>query len=211
MADAPPPQTGRERLISLIAGISTWKQALILIVVGFAILGGVMLYQHPEWVEEVFHRESTELTMVPAEQIQGELPTVRREIEAEVVFVLGTVVARNQAWLIAYDAAPDVADTLKELAGTRATTNLPIFAESYTWNMALVAVLDGEVSCIPLGEVEAEVVKRTGIVEVCVSGIPPGPRGLIGLLVAGFREPRDRPARTHVRNALRSAALNWMQ
>jgi hypothetical protein len=49
------PDPGRiDRVLTYITGISTWKQALILIVLGAAILLGVMIYQHPYWIENVW-------------------------------------------------------------------------------------------------------------------------------------------------------------
>lgn len=207
----PPPASRTDRLISLVAGISTWKQAMILVVLGFALLGGVLLYQHPEWVGARVLAPATRQTLVPTEQMTRALPTLRRELDAEVVFVLGAAPERNECWVLAYDASPDSAAVVEELAAARATTKLPLFAESPAWNMGIIGVLDGTVPCIPTGELaETELVRRTGIVEVCLVGLPPGPEGLLGLLAAGFREPRNRPARTHVRNALQSAALQWM-
>lgn len=51
-----------EKVFNYIAGINTWKQALILIVLGAAILVGTMLYQHPQWLENAWrYRHGLEL------------------------------------------------------------------------------------------------------------------------------------------------------
>lgn len=43
-----------EKVVNYITGITTWKQALILIVLGGAILAGTLLYQHPYWLENLY-------------------------------------------------------------------------------------------------------------------------------------------------------------
>ena len=44
----------RERLLTYLAGITTWKQLVILVVLGAAVLLGTLVYQHPYWLENLF-------------------------------------------------------------------------------------------------------------------------------------------------------------
>lgn len=45
---------GAQRLITYVTSITTWKQALIVIVLGAFILLGTLIYQHPYWLENAF-------------------------------------------------------------------------------------------------------------------------------------------------------------
>ena len=198
------------RVLGALAAITTWKQLGITLALGSAGFVGVLVYQHPGWIERTLPPTKDELAVVPTAQLAVEVPGVRKQLAAPLLFVLGCNPARNETWLLAYDAAPDVRDAAAEVAETRWGTALPLFAGSYAWNMMLVGILDGEVSCIPLGDdVGALIVRALHLVEICAAGLPPGPRGLVGLVVAGFTEPQNRPALLHIRTALRAAALRW--
>jgi hypothetical protein len=216
MAPGPPANPPRrngvvDRGVELLAAVQTWKRAFILLLLGFAGLAGLMIYQHPEWIEIVGGRvgAKAEPALVGIEQIQRELPELRQSLHAEIAAVFGTEVEKNEQWLMAYDVDPKLALLFEEHMHARWRYAHPLVSAESPWNPILVELLNGNHGCYPLADTYVQ--KIIPLTLVCAVGIPPGPGALVGWIALGFTTMPDRPEAMRIRTVLRNQADHWLQ
>jgi len=175
---------------------------------GCTALAGVMLYQHPNWIEEAVDNVTGHVpTLAPGPEITATLPTIRQSLGARLVMVLGTDPGRNEQWLIGYDVDPLYSGVLQPLVDTRWRTVSPMFTGDQ--NEMLVRILGGEILCTTLEGHGVPVVQLLDLTMVCAAGIPPGPQALLGYIAAGFGTPVNRAELTRVRTILRKYGEDW--
>ena len=190
--------------------ITTWKRAFILLALGAGALGGVLLYQHPQWVEDAANTLTGHVAVLAnAGEITTELPGIRRALGARLVIVIAADPARNEQWLVGYDVDQAYADPLRALAESRWKTVMPMFTGEQ--NELLVRVMGGEIICTTLENEVIPIAKLLALTVICASGIPPGPEALVGYVAAGFATVVDRAELTRVRTILRKYGERWAQ
>jgi len=198
-----------DRAFSLVANISTWKQALIFIVIGFTTLVGVMLYQHPHWIESLWQASHPQApTLVARTQIEAEVETLRKGLGARWVAVAAAAPAKNMVHIIASACDGSYAAKLDELRAERWSLPVPMFGEDATANSVMVKVLSGETVCSE-GLTAAKIRASFETTHACIAGIPPGTEDFLGFVIAGFIGELDKGEETRIRAVLRAKAEEW--
>jgi hypothetical protein len=198
------------KAVDLVAQITTWKRAFIILALGAGGLFGALLWQHPQWVEDAANTiTGHKPVMMSAAQISGALPRLRRVLDARVVIVIGADPGRNEQWLVAYDIDQSFQDRVQPLVDTRWKSVMPMFTGDQ--NEMLVRIMGGEILCTTLENEVIRVAKLLDLKMICATGIPPGPEALVGYIAAGFATPGDRAELTRVRTILRRYGEDWAQ
>lgn len=196
--------------LDLIGQITTWKRAFILLLLGVGVLAGVLLYQHPQWVEDAANTLTGHKAVLASPgEISHHLPELRRVLDARVVIVIGADPGRNEQWLVGYDIDQTYQEAIQPLVDTRWKTVMPMFTGDQ--NEMLARIMGGEILCTTLENEVIRVAKLLDLKMICATGIPPGPEALVGYIAAGFPTPGDRAELARVRTILRKYGEEWAQ
>jgi hypothetical protein len=198
-------------VLGFVAGLRSWQQVAILLVVGTAGLVGVMLYQGRERIIEVLVASVQKPPQVGLVN-QAALEKVAHEVSTEVGPDFGTLVysvelQKNRRTVLAW-AAGDVPIPPELDDVVHAGTISPLFVRTPGANKLMVDVLNGEETC---GEPYPLRADRPTFPYVCVVGIPPGPGILIGMLGTGFPAALHEDRQAIVKTLLRAKAERLLE
>jgi hypothetical protein len=197
-------------LLSLTEAVRSWRQLVVLVVLGAALLIGLMLYERRERLGDVLDHVllgPPAVSMVVDEEAQAVVTRLASQLEPVAVVVIWRVdLPRNRRVVVALEAAPAVKTALPDMRVGQ-ITSLIARIPGAGWMMG--AVLDGEVVCGPppnfletvTGEPMASLVPIA-----CIAGVPLTPDALVGMVGAGFSEKLSPQREEQVVQTLRAAA-----
>ena len=197
---APPgaPRNGggvASQVLAAILGVSDWKRAALLIVLGAAVLVGIVVYQARDRLIDTATRalqapERPELSVAVAQRIADEL---RDLPDVTMATVWSVDVERNLRALIAFAADADrtAVVTARPRMLDRLRRGYPLLRYEGGTNAPFIHVLNGELWCGPPHPTleESPFYTAARLTFYCLQGVPPEPGVLFGLIALGFATP----------------------
>jgi hypothetical protein len=199
-AEAPRPSNGRPtslagQVLDAVLNVHDWKRATLLVVLGTAVLVGVIVYQARDRViagVTAFFQgpPEPELSLTDAQAIADELLTLP---DVTMATVWAVNVERNVRTLVVFAADPERRALTSPRLLDRLRRGYPLLRLQDGVNVPFIHVLNGEVWCgapRPTLE-EAHFYETTHLYFLCLQGVPPETGSLVGLIVVGFASSRS--------------------
>jgi hypothetical protein len=200
-ADAPRPPAGPPvgglagQVLAALLNVQDWKRATLLVVLGAAALGGVIVYQARDRViagVTAFFQgpPEPELSLTDAQAIADELLTLP---DVTMATVWAVNVERNVRTLVVFAADAERRGLTPPRLLDRLRRGYPLLRLQDGVNVPFIHVLNGELWCgapRPTLE-EAHFYESTHLYFLCLQGVPPETGSLVGLIVVGFATSRS--------------------
>ena len=211
MADTPSQRAGIiDRTLNAIFGISTWKQALILVSLGLAGLVGYIVWEYRERFVAAFE----ELVRTPPAAAVNEkrIP----EVAAKLLYLPHVVAVTiwtadcpsNRRWLVGWAANGDAAKAWFEKHAPRYETGCALLRLTPGGNYHVIQAINGDVGCGPPDGYPDEItgLASIGINAECIIGIPPESGTYAGAIYVGLDRVLTESERESIRAPMWTAA-----